>query len=285
MNIHDILSNASKLRIGIIGDYIVDKYVTGEVKRVSPEAPVLILKVTGVRANPGGAGNVVENLRGLGIQTSFFHQKDIPVKTRVMSGTHHLLRMDEENEPQWQEWDDVDIGLGYGIENKKFDCVIISDYGKGCISKSVSDEVIQRCNQHKVPIVVDTKDQHDIFYGATIIKSNMGEWHSFLGRRLDYHGGAHFLQSKSVENLVITDGSRGIWHHDQEFNTAHIAGIETEICDPCGAGDTVTAILGIMMAMGHSIREACELANIAAAYVCTKPGVYAIQKDDLIKRF
>jgi rfaE bifunctional protein kinase chain/domain len=285
MDIQEILKAASKLRIAIIGDYIVDKYVNGEVSRLSPEAPVMILKVTGVRANPGGAGNVAENLRGLGIETLPFYQKDIPVKTRVMSGNHHLLRMDEENEPQWQTWDDINVQFSYGIENRKYDCVIISDYGKGMVSKDIAKRVINLCAIHNIPVVVDTKSQHAIFTSASVIKSNLGEWHSFLAQRGDFHNAAHFLLAMDVENLVTTDGSRGIYYHDQDFNVKGIPGIKTEICDPCGAGDTVTAILGMMVAMGHGIHEACDLANIAASEVCRHPGVYPITKDDLVRRF
>lgn len=285
MNIQNILLQASKLRIGIVGDLITDRYIDGTVTRISPEAPVSILRVSGVRANPGGAGNVVENLRGLGIQTSFFHQKDIPVKTRVMSGTHHILRMDEENEPQWMSYDDLDIGLDYGIKNDKFDCVIISDYGKGTISRDVSSKVIRQCNLHNVPVVVDTKSQHNLFFSSTLIKSNLGEWVSFMERRRDFNGIPHFLQTGDIQNLVITDGARGIYYHDQDFGQDQICGIKTEISDPCGAGDTVTAILGMMIALKYPVREACELANIAASEVCRWAGVRAISKEDLIRRF
>lgn len=286
MEIQKIIDQSSKIRIAVVGDFITDRYIFGEVTRISPEAPVPVLKVTDVRANPGGAGNVVENLSGLGCQvSSFYNDKNIPVKTRVMSGNHHLLRMDEESGPQWMDPDDLDIGLFYGIDNNKFSCVILSDYGKGTVSKKVANKVIKLCTIKNIPVVVDTKSQHDIFFGASIIKSNLGEWHSFLAHHGKFHNASHFIQLMNVENMVITEGANGIWYHDQDYNITNIPGIETDICDPCGAGDTVTAILGMMIAMKYTIHQACELANIAASEVCRHAGVYAIQKADLIRRF
>jgi len=285
MNIRDILDKASKLRIAIVGDYIVDRYVDGSVTRISPEAPVQVLKVTGTRANPGGAGNVAENLRGLGVAVSLFYdEKNVPTKTRIMCGHHHLLRLDEESELQWQEFDNIDIGLGYGIENKKFDCVIISDYRKGMISENVAREVIGRCVTHNIPVIVDTKDHLEQFAEATVVKCNDREWRAYTESVTGQSIG-HLMLNWFIGNIVVTRGQHGIdfWESEGQFGT--IPGIPIDSCDACGAGDTVISVIGMMIALGYGIRESCELANIAAAAVCTKPGVYAIQKADLIKRF
>lgn len=285
MNIHDILSKASKLRIAVVGDFITDRYIQGTVDRISPEAPVQVLKVKSTRANPGGAGNVAENLRGLGVAVSLFYdEKNVPTKTRIMCGPHHLLRLDEESDPQWMDFENIDIGLDYGILHGKFDCVIISDYRKGMISENVAREVIGRCVNRGIPVVVDTKDHLEQFAEATVVKCNHKEWLAY-SESVTGQSVGHLMLNWGISNIVVTRGQHGIdyWESEGQFGT--IPGIPVDYCDACGAGDTVIGVIGMMIAMGYSVQEACELANIAAAYVCTKPGVYAIQKDDLIKRF
>lgn len=291
MNVTEILTRASDLRIAVIGDLILDRYVFGEVSRISPEAPVPVLRITSTKENPGGAGNVVENLRGLGCEVSFFHQPSPPIKTRIMSGSHHMLRMDDEDQPEWMKWDDVDLGLAYGIDHKKYDCVIISDYGKGAVSRDITSRLIRKCNEKEIPIVVDTKNQINIMYSATTIKCNRKEWLAYVegrtGLRFDDPWQLHNA-GRDVKNLVITNGDRGMqyWGKDGGLElSGNIAGLATDICDPCGAGDTVTAVLGVMEALGYGISDACTLANIAASEVCRHPGVIAISKELLIKRF
>jgi rfaE bifunctional protein kinase chain/domain len=287
MNLTEILTRAADLRIAVIGDLILDRYVFGEVSRISPEAPVPVLRVTDTKENPGGAGNVVENLRGLGCEVSFFHQPSPPIKTRIMSGSHHMLRMDDEDQPEWMRWDDVDLGLAYGIDNKKYDCVIISDYGKGAVSRDITSRLIRKCNEKEIPIVVDTKNQIGIMYSATTIKCNRKEWLAFLDVQ-NFIDPWNIHNIGDIKNLVITNGDRGMqyWGKDGGLElSGNIPGLATDICDPCGAGDTVTAVLGVMEALGYGISDACTLANIAASEVCRHPGVYSITKDDLIRRF
>ncbi len=273
MNINDILSRAYTLKIAVFGDLIHDRYIDGVVDRISPEAPVQILRITGVRENPGGAGNVVENLKGLGCQVSFFHQPDPPIKTRIMSGSHHILRMDEEDAPTWMKWDDVDWGLTHGISTQKYNCLVISDYGKGCISDDVAEKVIELCNQYEIPVVVDSKYNLDKFENATVLKCNLNEWNP-----------DEYMKSNMVDNLVITRGANGMRYWGTYGGCELRGNIEArkvDVYDTCGAGDTVTAVLAVMTALGEPISDACELANIAAAEVCKHPGVYAIKKQDL----
>jgi rfaE bifunctional protein kinase chain/domain len=282
MNITDIITRASSLKIAVLGDLIHDRYIDGVVERISPEAPVQVLRITGVRENPGGAGNVVENLRGLGCQVSFFHQPNPPIKTRIMSGSHHILRMDEEDTPDWQSWDQIDIGLGYGIENQKFNCVVISDYGKGCVSKDVAQSVIELCLRFEIPVVVDSKQSFELFEGANVFKCNHKEWHA---QDIPFPEiGFDLMEENSVDNVIVTNGQHGMqyWgHYAGAEISGQVPGHQIAICDTCGAGDTVTAVLAVMTALGEPISDACELANFAGAEVCKHPGVYAIKKQDL----
>lgn len=292
MNLTEILERAGKLRIAVVGDLIQDRYIDGVIERISPEAPVPILKITGTRENWGGAGNVVRNLEGLGCQVSFFYDdKNVIIKTRVMSGTHHILRMDdEESTPRLVHWDDIDINLGYGLEHGKFDCVVISDYGKGMINRSVTSELIRLCNHYNVPVIADSKHQKNLMHFATLVKCNLSEWKKFREDRSNKIDSPWaYLNAWDVQNLVVTNGDHGMQYFglddggDLELS-GNIPGEKIAICDACGAGDTVTAVLAMMVAIGEPIDKACELANTAASEVCRHPGVYAIKQSDLLNR-
>lgn len=278
MDIHKILERASTLRIAVVGDLILDRYIIGDVNRISPEAPVPVVHLTHTRENPGGAGNVAENLKGLGCQVSFFHQPNPPIKTRVMSGNHHLLRIDDEDEPIWVRWDDIDIGLGYGLENNKYDIVILSDYSKGMLSAEVIREVIGRCKTHDIPVVVDSKHKLGDFIEASLVKCNKKEWDRFTTKSPYQYLGEYF-----VDDIVITDGPNGM----EGYNHSHynVDGLKINLNDSCGAGDTVISVLAVMKALKYGLNESIILANIAGSAVCMHPGVTPITKELLIKRF
>jgi rfaE bifunctional protein kinase chain/domain len=290
MNLLQILERASKLRIAVVGDLIIDRYIDGTCDRISPEAPVMVLRQTGTRENRGGAGNVTENLRGLGVQVSEFYGKHVPIKTRVMSGNHHVIRIDEEQEPYMMHYDEFDIGLDYGIHRNIFDCVVISDYGKGAINSKITSTLIKKCNDTNIPVVVDTKHNLNIMDGATLVKCNLKEWNSQdIPFPEEYHFG--WMNEHNVSTLVVTKGSEGIsyWTGREGISevSSSVKGLEIHICDPCGAGDTVTAVLAMIQGLekGRRIHQAVELANIAASEVCRHPGVQPINKELLIKRY
>lgn len=290
MNLQNILEQASKLKIAVVGDLIEDIYIIGDVKRISPEAPVQIVSVTEHRTNWGGAGNVVENLKGLGVEVSFFfNEVDVPKKTRIMSGNHHLLRIDEERDPILQRWDDIDICLGYGIENQKYNCVVVSDYSKGMISTDVAANLITLCMENKIPVVVDTKNQHHLFDNVHLLKCNYAEWERYKDKINAHDGVWQYMYQNQIDNLVVTHGQHGMAYHgfdsERDELTGYLPAHPVAIADTCGAGDTVTAVLAVMTALGEPIDKSCELANIAASEVCRWPGVKAINKEDLMKRY
>ena len=158
------------------------------------------------------------------------------------------------------------------------------DYNKGFVSPDVAKNCIELCTENNIPVIVDTKNSHGIFGGATVLKCNQYEWDAHIKTKTAFKSQWDLYKIWGIDAVVVTDGERGIRYWscvDGIESLGSIPGIKTEICDPCGAGDTVLAILGIMTALRQPIDKACELANIAAAEVCRHPGVYAIQKKDL----
>lgn len=294
MNIHTILEKASKLRIAVVGDFIKDEYIFGDVDRISPEAPVPVVKVTGRKSNWGGAGNVVKNLEGLGVKVDFFFDKDRNnTKTRVMSGSHHLIRIDDEDD---FDGETCEIAtwineLEAGIETKLYDCVVISDYHKGVVTENLAQRIISACKSTNIPVVVDAKRDFKKFKGATLLKCNRKEYLELLKYAPSFPDTRTWLD---VEYHVVTLGEQGISLY-YGYDGEGFDGCKVDTVDVCGAGDTVTAVIAMCISgaasedwsnlIGKMILVGCQLANIAASEVCKHPGVYPITKEDLIKRF
>lgn len=286
MEILEILTRASKLHVCVLGDAMLDRYIDGDVSRISPEAPVMVVRVRSQRENPGGAGNVVSNLRSLGCHVDFYFDPDNPIiKTRIMSGNHHLIRLDEEFHPKWMLFDNIGSDLRYKLLAGAYDVVVLSDYSKGFVSQDVATDVIQICRLIGVPVVVDSKHNLEFFEDATLVKCNASEWAEWVKKVLWSAGQHEYVDNWKVGTLVITEGDKGLQYWDKNMHRGMIAGIPIDMSDPCGAGDTVTAMLAISVALGLHMMKACELANVAASEVCRHPGVVSITREALMRRF
>lgn len=292
MQIQELLDKASKLKIAIIGDLIIDRYIFGDVERVSPEAPVVVVSKTSEKSYNGGAANVMMNLLNLGVDAYLFtrgskngghiisdifvHPGITPIKTRIMSNKHHLLRIDEEDINQEEVgYDDVYWREDFEKLLPSLDAVIFSDYHKGTISTSIARTIIHLCNDHAIPVIVDAKRDFEKYSYATVIKCNKHEAKSINivdELRVNLH----------VNYFVVTMGEYGLMLHKPGVKV-HLAATSVEVVDVCGAGDTVTAITALAYACGILIEPALELANKAAAETCKHTGVYAIKKEDLLK--
>lgn len=304
MSTQEILDKASKLKIAVIGDYMLDRYIFGDVDRVSPEAPVIILNKKGQRESLGGAGNVFMNLIGLGVDAYLFscggysesdavfiHPGRVPVKTRIMSGNHHILRIDEEDiDPKYIDYDEVYWREDFEkLFSLGLDAVIFSDYHKGMISTSIARTIITMCNDNNVPVIVDAKREFGKYNGATVIKCNRKAFvdilHQFDIKSLDVRKMfecKYFVET--MGEMGISVYYEGIDGTDQPFEDGEgFDSPKVDIVDVCGAGDTVTAVMALIYAVGLPITTAAEMANKAAAETCRHPGVYAITKEDLLR--
>jgi len=297
MNLHALLTRAAELKIAVIGDFIEDAYILGSVDRISPEAPVPVVNQQIAFSRPGGAGNVFMNLVGMGVPTDLFcihsnggycwpmeyndniktHEGKHSKKMRIMSGSHHLLRIDDEIDPMQIEWlpftayswwKELEATMG------KYDCIVLADYHKGCLSDSLINAIMELSLHYKIPVVVDAKRDYARFKGSTVIKCNqkefdaMPQWPELYSRW-----------------FIVTQGESGIMYTNNEGMAGRTNGHKINIVDVCGAGDTVTGVVGMMTALNEDIQDGVSLANIAASEVCRYAGVHAITKEELIKRW
>lgn len=285
-------------RIAVVGDYIEDRYLLTSVSRLSPEAPVPVARKIDEMIGHGGAGHVWEILQNIGCDAYLFCDGDPAnwvddvgrvfinpgvhsVKTRVMSGQHHLLRIDEEPDAKdimggTFKSNDWALKFESMISQREFDCVVISDYHKGVVSKNVAEMVIAWCKDMNIPCIVDAKKGFERFGGATIVKCNEEE-SSGMGDIREY------LESMQVRHVVVTMGASGIrtYRAHHEFR---VPGIQVPIVDVCGAGDTVTAILALCGYVDDmDITDAIEFANHMAAESCKYPGVWVCSHEDMMK--
>ncbi|MCC8410029.1 D-glycero-beta-D-manno-heptose-7-phosphate kinase [Mucilaginibacter sp. UR6-1] len=297
----------SKPNILVVGDLMVDHYITGSASRLSPEAPVPIVNLKGESTTLGGAGNVVQNLisLGAGVMVSGIIGNDIygeqliqilhadgvttdalvvdssrttTVKTRVLAGSHQLLRIDREVTDQLSE--DLQQQLLDRLEPliEQADIVILSDYSKGLFSPGLTQRVIHLATAHNKKVIIDPKGlDYSKYKGAYMIKPNRKE----LGEaaraakvntldEVKLAAQTIFAQTEA-EYLVVTLSEEGMVILS-ELTHKLLPVKATSVFDVTGAGDTVLATIAYFMASGFEIDEACELGNHAAAIVIKEIG-------------
>lgn len=279
-------------RILCIGDVMLDRYVYGDVERISPEAPIPVLSIIHEEIMLGAAGNVAKNIAALGAIVEFYSatgddkagfeikglldkEKNIisylatngktTVKTRYISGNQHILRKDEDGKSI----------IEHPSEFKAIDAIIISDYGRG-----VTDDMIMAdLKAIGVPVIVDSKSWFGLFRGATVITPNLGE----LAKNVDSfrQSGTHeeiveaasdLIDLHKIENVLVTRASKGMTLISEDKSVHHIPAIAKEVYDVVGAGDTVAAVLALGLAVGLAMPDAAFIANIAGGIVVGKRG-------------
>jgi len=320
-NIAQIFESFSRMKALVVGDVMIDKYIFGDVSRISPEAPVPILDVYKRETRLGGAANVANNVIELGaaallvsvvgddveghalkqnLQYSGIDPSSIildqervtTIKTRVISRNQQMLRYDfEKIEPLDENIEllliDNVIDLIY---NEAPDVVILQDYDKGVLTPRVIANIIHNCRQAKIPVAVDPKFNNFLEYGGcTLLKPNLTE--AIKGLNLDISplrpetlATAHRKAQSLLQHeyTVITLADKGIFVGDDE-DTDLIPAYKRKITDVSGAGDTVIALLGLGLALGLDVFATAELANIAAGMVCEQVGVVPINREALIR--
>ena len=298
-----------KARLLVVGDVMLDRYWFGDVSRISPEAPVPVVRVRRTEERLGGAANVARNIAAMGagagllsvvgedeaatcieallkadeIDAQLHRDPGLAttIKLRVIGRQQQLLRIDFETEPGH----DVLMSklAGFEARLKNVDLVILSDYGKGGLKHI--ERMIEAARAAGKPVLVDPKgDDYSRYRGATLITPNRSEFQEVAGRwksEDDLTERAQKLRGElGLEALLITRSEEGMTlYRDRE--RLHVPAVAREVYDVSGAGDTVIAILGVMLAAGASFAEAVRLANKAAGIVVGKLGTAVVHPEEL----
>jgi D-beta-D-heptose 7-phosphate kinase / D-beta-D-heptose 1-phosphate adenosyltransferase len=303
------------LDVLVIGDVMLDKYVWGEVERISPEAPVPIVRETRQTQRPGGAANVAMNLAGLGakvtitgitgndadpqrleslleeagISSRLVKNSDLPTtsKLRILSGNQQILRLDTEEAQSASSSGYEELLKTCRAEIPKNHVVVLSDYAKGVLTEPVCREVIGMCRALGIPVIVDPKTKNFLRYrGATTICPNLAElsWATGASHR-DLEGMLSIAKSKlsewEIDYLTVTMSEKGIALVYEESEYRSPATVR-QVYDVSGAGDTVVATLALSIASGLHEQAAVQLANMAAGIVVGKVGTVPVYRQELI---
>jgi D-glycero-beta-D-manno-heptose-7-phosphate kinase len=312
-----MLSRFKSIKVLIIGDFMLDTYTTGKIRRISPEAPVSVLHVQKEESRPGGAGNVVLNLLSLGAQaiavgrigfdqageelrdfleregadvTSLFRQEGFqtPVKNRLIADAQQVLRVDKETIspiPEFLEQMVLERIVGL-LEQVQI--VAVSDYGKGFLSKNLLKHVIEASVQKNIPIIIDPKGNDFTRYrGATVIKPNLLEAYEAAKLPLEIpleRVAEVILKNTQVEMLLITRSEAGISLFNKAGESFHFPVRSKEVKDVTGAGDTTLAVISLAFGNGLDIKYAAQIANIAAGIAIERLGCARIRLSELAER-
>ena len=297
-------------RVLVVGDIILDRYWSGQTHRISPEAPVPVVRVNEVEERPGGAGNVALNVASLGahavlmgmtgtddaasnlqaaldklgVQCRFLRHKDFPTitKLRVLSQHQQLIRLDfESNTP---EFDLQALKNEFNDILAEIDVVVLSDYAKGCLT-DVSD-LIDMARKARKPVIVDPKGRDFTKYrNASLITPNFGEFTAIVGDCANDEEiiikGRELCNELNLEALLVTRGEQGMTLIQQTEDAVHLPARAAEVYDVTGAGDTVIATLATTLAAGGSLLHATALANTAAGLVVAKLGAASVTVEEL----
>ena len=313
----DLLNAGAEQRVAIVGDAMLDVYLRGDVDRISPEAPVPVVRVREKELALGGAANVAQNVFAIGAQCTLVCavgedaegqvvkemlrelgavsrsivsvQRRTTTKTRILARSQQIVRFDEE--------EDADIR---GVEVERLlaaaidaidaaDALVLEDYNKGVLTPALITPIMQHAKSRDMPTVVDPKYKNFFAYsGATIFKPNRRELESALGAAMDLeHVEAlpEALKRLGVEHLLLTLGEAGMALIAADGEVGRVPTTAHEVYDVVGAGDTVTAYLATMLAAGATPAESAVIANFAAGVEVAKLGAATVGIDEVIEAY
>ena len=317
-----ILENMRKVRALVVGDIGLDEYLTGEVRRVSPEAPVPVLEVLSEDARVGLTGNVAQNVSSLGAQVDLLtvcgvdeastvlknklqeagvqglymiedSSRPTTRKVRAMAGPHHLLRVDFEHKQYLSEAVESQVLRRFEKLAPDADVVIVEDYAKGLLSPRLMDQLMSVAKKHSKPVIVDPnpKSSPSLYQGVHLMTPNRDEAVALSG--VDYDElrdlpdlllkvGEKLKKDLNLKYLVMTRGKEGMSLFSQE-EVVHLPTFAKQVFDVTGAGDTVIAALGLALASGEELVSSCVVANLAAGVVVGKVGCVPCSVEELLE--
>ncbi len=320
-NWEELFDRFPSLRVLVIGDLMLDRYLWGKVSRISPEAPVPIVDVVKEENRLGGAANVAMNLKGLGAQVVLcgtigqdrdgqnfsevmaamqmpthglveLAERRTTTKIRVIGNNQQVVRVDKEESDVLPET--IQKRVAQHIEKllnqEKFDAVIFEDYDKGLLDAEIIEKAVQLCAAKEIPVLVDPKRRNFFHYkNSTVFKPNLKELNEALGTHFEKKDLAGIRQAVQLlrhrmphTHTVITLSEMGVLVCNANGEFLHEPAHYRHIVDVSGAGDTVVSVLAICTACGVSSFVAAQVANLAGGLVCEEVGVVPIHHTKLL---
>ena len=310
-----LLADFRRARVLVVGDLMLDRFIWGDVRRISPEAPVPVVQVTRESMHPGGAGNVVANLASLGARPRVLgwvgrdaagtairgllddlgaDARGVLVsdaaatieKTRIIAHHQQVVRLDRE---PYRPGEAIERELVRRVraELSRAQVVIVSDYGKGTIHPALLDLLAERRDRDGFLYLVDPKQPNFAHYRrATLVKPNEGETASAAGIAIDgpralEQAAATLLDRWQSDAVLISRGEHGMSLCRPGMPPRNFPAAAREVFDVTGAGDTVLAIAALALASGGTLEEAAWLANVGAGIVVGKVGTATLRTEEL----
>ncbi len=310
-----VLDKFSKLRLAVIGDSMVDRFLWGKVERISPEAPVPVVKIDRETIKLGGAANVAANIRALGAEVVLFglngedeagiwltkllldrgidadgmvESKDRPttIKTRIIAHNQQVVRTDREDDSPLNQ-NLIDQLLEKLTAMGPFDGYILSDYGKGVLTDSALRNSIAVAQASGSPVIVDPKKgDYSQYQGVTSLTPNQKEAEQACALAISdeaslTRAGNILLKRTAAEAVLITRGEHGMALFNKDASEHHLPTVARKVFDVTGAGDTVISVYTTALAAGADFATAASLANHAAGVAVREVGTVAVTADQL----
>lgn len=307
-----------KARLLVVGDLMLDRFIYGSIARISPEAPVPVLRSESTRLALGGAGNVVRNLSALQCSTAFVSvagrdwaaaqlkrllgeleavdwwiaaepERPTTVKSRFIAERQQVLRVDSETCSELQDETQVKIMERIRMHLGDRQAVLLSDYGKGLLCEPLLRQVIDSARGQGCKVFVDPKgSDYRRYRGADLVTPNLKELAQASGRPVGNDGQVvaacrQLIESCQFEAVLATRGAEGMSLVESSGQVTHLKAEAREVFDVSGAGDTVIAVLAAAFAAGAPLADAAGLSNLAAGIVVGKVGTATVRKGDLLQ--
>jgi len=304
-------------RLLVLGDVMLDEFIWGRVARISPEAPVPVVEVTGQSFHLGGAGNVAANVRSLGGEPALLgviggdeagrrieealtetgvvsclevlgSGRPTTVKTRIVAHNQQVVRTDREDASDIPGDIETAILEALRRELPSSEALVISDYEKGAVTASLLRKTLPLARRQRVPVFVDPKLRHFRRYrGVALVTPNQAETEQATGLPLpDDHalvaGGRRILSQLGCRAALVTRGEHGMSLFERGRRPVHVSASAREVFDVTGAGDSVIATMALAVVAGATLPEAAVLANCAAGVVVGKVGTAQATPDEML---
>ncbi|MCX6640083.1 MAG: D-glycero-beta-D-manno-heptose-7-phosphate kinase [bacterium] len=315
--LQELFDNFSRVKIAVVGDLMLDRYMWGYVQRISPEAPVPVVEVTSETVKLGGSANVANNILTIGANafpvgvvgddlpgkllrdlfTAFGMDisgvvtdidRPTTIKTRIIAHDQHVVRADVESKQDIHRAVEDRILAIIRERTAEIDGIILEDYNKGVLTPRLIGEIITICHQHKIFVAVDPKFNNFFnFRGVDLFKPNMRETEQALGIKINTDedllaAAKELFRRLECKYVLITRGDKGMTlFSDHGEKQVHVPTRARKIHDVSGAGDTVISAFVVTTLAGADVMEAATMANFAAAIVCAEVGVVPIDRHKL----